>query len=209
MAAIFRKYNIGTIHKPTRKLKSKICNMKDKVHPMDKVGAIYQTECKRHPESVYIGETQRALKKRGYDHRAVTHRDAERSHSIDDRKDEVGENEQQSQRRSMRNTRRRDYRSMHTGEDIVITEGNTEMSKHVASAEHEKGDIEIEAISYDENWYTRGIREAIEIKRRKPKLNLDGGRYHLSAIYDNIVSRDQANNGEEAPLALPIQEELS
>ena len=42
-------------------------------------------------------------------------------------------------------------------------------------------------MAYDENWYTRGIREAIVIKEIKPTLNIDEGRYHLSPIYDNII----------------------
>ena len=32
------------------------------------------------------------------------------------------------------------------------------------------------------------IREAIEIKRRKPTLNADEGRYYLNPIYDNILA---------------------
>ena len=61
------------------------------------------------------------------------------------------------------------------------------MSKHVAHLDHEKGDITIKALTYDTNWYTRGIREAIEIKRRKPTLNEDEGRFHLNPIYDLIL----------------------
>ena len=39
-------------------------------------------------------------------------------------------------------------------------------------------------------WYTCGIREAIEIRGRKPELNEDG-RFHIKPIYDNIIeSRD-------------------
>ena len=48
-------------------------------------------------------------------------------------------------------------------------EGNTEVSKHIANQEHEKGDVTIKAMAYDENWY------------------IDEGTYHLSPIYDNII----------------------
>ena len=41
VAGLFRKYNIETVHKPSIKLKSLVCNMKDKIHPLDKTGAIY------------------------------------------------------------------------------------------------------------------------------------------------------------------------
>ena len=76
---------------------------------------------------------------------------------------------------------------MNSGGNQILNEGNTVVSKHMANHEHEKGDVTIRAITYDENWYTRGIREAIEIKRRIPTLNEDEGRYHLAPIYDNII----------------------
>lgn len=61
---ILKKYNVETIHKPTTKLKGLICNMKDKIHPLDKTGAIYKTDCKKHPDADYIGETDRATKRK-------------------------------------------------------------------------------------------------------------------------------------------------
>ena len=64
------------------------------------------------------------------------------------------------------------------------------MSKHVMSHKHKEGDIIIKAVTYDENWLKRGIREAIEIKKRKPDLNLDEGRYYLPRIYDNLWKED-------------------
>ena len=76
---------------------------------------------------------------------------------------------------------------MSNGENIVTNEGMTEVSKHIAHLDHEKGDVTIKAIGYDTNWYTRGIREAIEIKKRKPTLNADEGRFHLNPIYDIIL----------------------
>ena len=67
-----------------------------------------------------------------------------------------------------------------------MTEGTTEVSKHVINHEHKEGDVTIKAVTYDENWLKRGIREAIEIKKRKPDLNLDEGRYYLPVIYDSL-----------------------
>ena len=90
-------------------------------------------------------------------------------------------------RNRYRNKNKIDYKAMHTGQEILLTEGSTEVSKHIATEEHDKNDVTITAVSYDQNWYTRGIREANEICRRKPELNKDGGRFHIKPIYDNII----------------------
>ena len=78
-------------------------------------------------------------------------------------------------------------KAMHTGSEIHLNEGQTEVSKHVATEEHENGDVSIHTINHDDNWYSRGIREAINIKKRKPTLNADEGRFHLNPIYDVIL----------------------
>ena len=198
-----KKYNIETIHKPSMKLKSMVCNMKDKVHPMDRTGAIYRTECKKHKTATYVGETDRALKARAYEHKIVSHKDSERSHSIAQKEKEIqptrrskrqsarkeSENEEEKRptRKSSRQTKKKDYKAMHTGEDIHLNEGQTEVSKHVATEEHDAGDVTIHTIDHDENWYTRGIREAIHIKKRRPTLNADEGRFNLNPIYDVIL----------------------
>lgn len=145
-------------------------------------------------------------KERGYEHRAITHKDSKRSHSIiTNEQEETQVMNTQQTRRSNRNKNRIDYKTMHTGQDIILTEGQTEVSKHAASEQHEKNDITIKALSYDQNWYTRGIREAIEIKRWKPRLNADEGRYRLNPIYDVIIkSRDEEEEQRGTPL--PTQE---
>ena len=48
--------------------------MKDPVHKLDRPGAIYKISCKEHPGS-YIGETERAMKQRGYEHKIIEHKD--------------------------------------------------------------------------------------------------------------------------------------
>ena len=73
---------------------------------------------------------------------------------------------------------------------MILTEGNTVVSKHMATHDHQKNEVTVKAIAYDENWYTRGLREAIEIKKKRPTLNEDEGRYHLSPIYDTIFGND-------------------
>ena len=41
---ILRKFDVKTIHKPTKKLKNYVCNMKERIHPLDRVGAVYEVE---------------------------------------------------------------------------------------------------------------------------------------------------------------------
>ena len=60
-------------------------------------------------------------------------------------------------------------------------------SAHVASDEHEKDDFEYSIICTEENGFKRGIKESIAIRKIRPTLNLDDGRYHLSAIYDELI----------------------
>ena len=182
---IMKKFNVQTISKPPMKLKSYVCNMKDKVHPMDRPGAIYKARCKRHVRK-YVGETDKAKKERGYEHKIVSHKDSIESHSL--REEVCAPEPAAGTRRSKRNVKKIDYKKMHTGQHIHITEGQTEVSKHVATCDHEEGDLEIVALGYEQNWYRRGIREAIEIKRHRPDLNVDEGRHYLSPLYERIIS---------------------
>ena len=76
---------------------------------------------------------------------------------------------------------------MHEGTNQPLTEGSTEFSAHVASDIHVKDDLQYSIIYTEDNWFKRGIKEAIAIRKLKPNLNLDDGRYHLSAIYDRLI----------------------
>jgi hypothetical protein len=172
LARSFRSYGISTTHKPSRTIKSAVCNMKEKVHEMDKVNAIYEFKCKKHG-ATYVGETGRALKARGYDHRIVSHKDSLRSHMIAEPIEMPDESE--NIRRSKRNEGkvRRNYRVMDQGEKLIETEGTTEPAKHMYhfQRDHSEGDIEFKAIGYERHWQKREIKEAIEVKRRDPNLN--------------------------------------
>ena len=44
-------------------------------------------------------------------------------------------------------------------------------------------------LDQDESWFGRGVREACHIRIRRSSLNRDGGRYHLPAVYNSILSR--------------------
>ena len=124
----------------------------------------------------------------------MSHKESKISHSLRIEEEEVRIEEGDDEvmiRRSERNKskEKKNYKEMNNGQKIM-TEGTTEVSKHVMSHEHKEGDIIIKAVTYDEIWLKRGIREAIEIKKRKPDLNLDEGRYYLPRIYDNLWKED-------------------
>ena len=197
MARIFKRYDIETIHKPSTKLKSLLCNkMKDKVEMLDRTGAIYYDWCKKgescneRKKNDYVGETDRVIRGRQYEHRTVDHKTATRSASINHEDDNKPEPEPEvvPTRRSSRTTRKKiDYKKMNEGESLPMTEGSTEFSKHVASNHHKKSDLEFTILCTDDNWFARGVKEAIAIRKIKPTLNLDEGRHHLPKMYDELI----------------------
>ena len=76
IAGVMKKYHIDTIHKPTATIKNILCSKaKDKLHPLDKPGAIYSIKCTKH-DGLYVGQTGRAAKDRLYEHRVINHHDA-------------------------------------------------------------------------------------------------------------------------------------
>ena len=66
----------------------------------------------------------------------------------------------------------------------------------MASEIHEKSDLGHSIICTEDNWFKRGVKEAIAIRKIRPTLNLDDGRYHLSAMYDKFI-------GDHVTLKLP------
>ena len=112
---------------------------------------------------------------------------ADKAASINNKVEEVTPTETTNVRRSTRTKKKRDYKAMQEGSNQILTEGNTEFSTHVATDEHSREDFEYSIIYREENWFKRGIKEAIAIRKLKPNLNQDDGRYHLSAIYDNLI----------------------
>ena len=189
LGRIYKRYDIEAIHKPTTKIKNILCNkMKDKIEPLDKTGAVYHNTCKKHQESHYVGETGRVLRERMYEHRIVDHATAKRSASISTEETTSSSNPaQQGTRRSTRSTRKKDYKAMQTGANQILNEGNTEFSAHVASDIHEKGDLQYSILCTEDDWFKRGVKEAIAIRKLRPTLNKDDGRYHLSKIYDKFI----------------------
>ena len=153
MARIFKRYNIETIHKPTTKLRSILCNkMKDRIETLDKTGAVYYNTCRKHPESTYVGETERVLRERMYEHRMIDHKTARRYASLSYNNEEnkaEEENEGQQTRRSARIKKKVDYKAIHSGSNQQLTIGNTEFSAHVASDQHNKDDLQYKVIGSD------------------------------------------------------------
>ena len=166
--------------------------MKDKVEMLDQTGAVYYNKCKKHanPKNDYVGETDRVLRGRQYEHRTIDHKTAVRSASIQEEPvEEVRQEEQKGVRRSERNKgkKKRDYKAESTGSNQLLSEGGTEFSAHVASDVHEKADLEFTVLCKDDNWFGRGVKEAVAIRKIEPTLNQDGGRYPLSPMYNKFI----------------------
>ena len=87
----------------------------------------------------------------------------------------------------MKEKKQKGYKAMQTGSNQPLTEGSTEFSAHVAGDLHEKGDLSYEVLCTEEKWFARGVKEAIAIRKIRPSLNQDEGRYHLSAIYNKFI----------------------
>ena len=86
---------------------------------------------------------------------------------------------------------------MHEGSNQLLTKGNTEISAHVESDVHNKEELKYSILYTDDNWYRRGVKEAIAIKKIKPTLNKDDGRHHLSAMYDKLIRSSVAMKTSE------------
>ena len=108
-------------------------------------------------------------------------------------------------RRSARNRPRKDYKAIQEGTNQLLSEGTTDFSAHVASETHEKSELRFSVLCTEENWFKRGVKEAVAIKKIQPTLNRDQGRHKLSPIYDQLIrnsvvmttSRTGAKDGSE------------
>ena len=173
IAAVYKRYNIRTAHRPSNTLKQSLCNkLKDPVHQLDKVDAIYEVRCEKHDVS-YVGETYRALKNRAYDHALLDHRTSNISHSIPQSYSSrrppalarVRTNVGGSDRRSSRLARKEplNYAKMDTGADQPLSEGNTAVSRHMRTLTHAEADVTIRPIAYEPWKRRREIKESLEI----------------------------------------------
>ena len=82
IAKVLRSYNIQTALRPVQTIKSSMFgSRKVRVEDMDRSGVVYHCECAKCKES-YVGETARCMRVRMYEHKVVSHKDANTSHSI-------------------------------------------------------------------------------------------------------------------------------
>ena len=214
LARIFKRYDLETIHKPSSTLKNLLCNkMKDKVDVLDKTGSVYYNECIKEKcraereKDDYVGETDRVTRERMYEHRVIDHKTSKQYASLQDKKvSGPAEPAPENLRRSTRNKdkKKKDYKAVQEGSNQLLSEGSTDFSAHVASDTHES-DLRFTVLCTEENWFKRGVKEAVAIKKIRPTLNKDQGRYHLSSVYDKFIrtsvdlktSRTGANGGSE------------
>ena len=194
---IYQQHNIQAIHKPTTKLKNILCRTKDPLHHMDKPNAIYYSECKQH-EATYVGERARPLKARAAEHRIITTKEANKSFSLIEDNPTPPTNTRTT--RNTRNLPRIDYAAMHKGTDQHITLGNTQVSEHIATQDHNNKEVTITPLGYEANWRKRVFKEALAIKELKPNLNADEGKVYIPAIYQNIPPMFSAKGGPVARL---------
>ena len=188
IAQVLGRFNITTIHIPKNKIKNLVCNMKDTVHPLDKVGAIYDITFKAR-QNKYVGETKRQAKKRGCEHGAITTEQSRISHSLQIApEDGYEEDAEETGRRSKRLKEKAkvDYKTLNEGEKLP-NRGTGPVADFMEKHRIPKSDVTIRVIRTETDKYKRGVLEAIEIKRQKPDLNQDPGRHWLSPIYDNIL----------------------
>ena len=68
ISRLIRKTGVAAHAKPHTTIRSILVAPKDKDHPQDKCGVVYQRTCQDCEEASYIGETERALKQRLKEH---------------------------------------------------------------------------------------------------------------------------------------------
>ena len=171
ISKVFKKYKIGTTHKPSATIKSLLCNtLKDKVHHMDKSNTIYKFSCGK-CEKVYIGETKRSLRYRAHEHAVIPRRDSRKAHSL------INEEE-----RTESNT---------TNSDRPRRRGTTDISKHLAECPHRDEDYNFELIGTEPIWRRRVMKESLYLHRetKGTLLNQNMGKHRFGPIYNRLLGQ--------------------
>ena len=92
-----------------------------------------------------------------------------------------------------------DCPSQYTGESARPLRARLEEHKrssspvgaHLEATSHRVEWKDVQILDREEDWFRRGVREAIQIKRKGSDLNRDKGRHYLPPAYDQLISRDQ------------------
>ena len=165
--------------------------MKDKVHELDKTGAVYHVGCTKGCEQQkrYVGETDR-ISQRLYEHRVISHAQAQCAHSLLNENQETNSTTEKPVVKPTRISSRKkavvNYKELNEGKQRFLTEGSTVMSAHVAHEAHRPDELFYEIVDQDDDWTSRGYKEAIAIKMLKPDLNEDEGRCYIPHIYNTL-----------------------
>ena len=70
------------------------------------------------------------------------------------------------------------------------------VGEHSANFQHDIDWEGVKVLDKEDNWFRRGVKEAINIKRTSSDLNRDRGRHHLPSAYNRLISlRDSSPSG--------------
>ena len=152
-----KKYNVNTATKPHNTIKRSLVRPKDKVEPQKMCEGVYSIACKN-CNATYIRETKHTLGTHIKEHKE----DAEKA---------------SASRSYIRSKRKTWEKEMHKS---AITDYMTQQN-HIVDWEGAKF---VDRVS---DWRTRGIKEAIWIRKTKDSMNRDEGRYLHSLIYNDLL----------------------
>ena len=82
---------------------------------------------------------------------------------------------------------------------------------HLKEKEHSFSTSQIKVLETENNWFRRGVKEAISIHTLDPDLNRDKGRYFLPPVYGSLIrqSRDASRRQRHVTDPAPIATESS
>ena len=80
----------------------------------------------------------------------------------------------------------------------MLEQHQSALTDHTAQEDHVIDWEGVKLTAKDPDWTTRGIKEAIAIKKRGPNaINRDRGRHQLPDVYSGLLSAALHNDGRE------------
>ena len=156
VAKAYKKVGITSAMRPHKKIRNMVVHAKDEI-PIDrKDGVVYQVPCKN-CETVYIGETSKALGTR-----------------ISEHKDDVRKKEKRQYTTASRKESQSEY-------------NKSAITDHVNNLNHVPDWDNVKIIASEHNKQARWVKEAIAIKRHGNTMNRGEGNKHISNIYHSLV----------------------